>query len=139
VAGYPAWHQAPQYNRIWINASTLSAKTDFAGFVTGNGISHDGMRVRPDFISYIEDFTNPTDPNDLIDELGLRILGEPLTTAQVDALKEILIPGLPDFEWTVEYSDYLANPDDMDMRQAIGRKLDAVVSALLNSPEFHLY
>jgi len=139
VAGYPAWHQAPQYNRIWINASTLASKTDFVGFVTGNGIFHDGMRVRPDFINYIEDFNNPTDPNDLIDEMGLRIIGEPLSSTQIDALKEILIPGLPDFEWTVEYSDYLANPDDMDMRQAVGRKLDAVVSALLNSPEFHLY
>lgn len=139
VAGYPAWHQAPQYNRIWINASTLASKTDFIGFVTGNGIFHDGNRSRPDFITYIEDFDNATDPNDLIDEMGLRILGEPLTTTQIDALKEILIPGLPDFEWTVEYSEYLSNPDDLDMRQAVSRKLDAVVSALLNSPEFHLY
>ncbi|MFK8056464.1 MAG: DUF1800 family protein [Saprospiraceae bacterium] len=139
VAGYPAWHQAPQYNRIWINASTLSSKTEFVGFVTNNGIFHDGNRVRPDFITYIEDFDNATDPNDLIDEMGLRIIGEPLATAQVEALKEILIPGLPDFEWTVEYSDYLSNPDDMDMRNAVARKLDAVVSALLSSPEFHLY
>ncbi len=139
VAGYPAWHQAPQYNRIWINASTLSSKTDFVGFVTNNGIFHDGFRVRPDFIPYIAGFDNPTDPNDLIEEMGLRIIGDPLTSDQVDALKEILIPGLPDFEWTVEYNNFLNDPDDLDMREAVSRKLDAVVSALLNSPEFHLY
>ncbi len=140
VAGYPAWHQAPQYNRIWINAATLSSKTSFAADITGRGLYFNmGDRARPDFIDFIAGFDNPTDPNDLIDELGLRIIGEPLATAQVDALKEILIPGLPDFEWTVEYSEYLNDPDDMDMREAVGRKLDAVVSALLNSPEFHLY
>ena len=140
VAGYPAWHQAPQFNRIWINASTLSSKTDFATDITGRGLYYNGGdRARPDFIDFIAGFDNPTDPNDLIDELGLRIIGEPLALTQVAALKEILIPGLPDFEWTVEYGEYLNNPDDMDMREAVGRKLDAVVSALLNSPEFHLY
>ena len=139
VAGWKAWYQAPQYHRTWINASTLGARTDFANLITGNGVSHQGRSHKLDLLPFIEDFDNPSDPNDLIAEFAERLISEPLDAVQLAALKEVLIPGLPDFEWTVEYNEHLADPHDEDLAAAVRAKVHAMVRTLLNSPEFHLY
>ena len=41
----------------------------------------------------------------------------------IDALKDILIPGLPDFEWTIEYTNFLENPTDDALRISVENKL----------------
>ena len=139
VAGWKAYYQAPQYNRSWINASTLGTRTDFANSVVGNGFTHQMRNHRLDLLRYIEDFDNPTDPNALVAEFAERLISEPLDPVQLASLKELLIPGLPDFEWTVEYGDHLAHPDDEDLANAVRAKLQAMVRALVTSPEFHLF
>ena len=88
-----------------------------------------------DVVSTIE---NATDINDLIYSLTANVFAYPISEAQKDYLKEFVIPGLPDFEWTVEYSDYLADPFNPDKRIAINNKLVALFSAILEMPEYQL-
>ena len=105
-----------------------------------NGLAiGDNTLASPDFLAYIATFANPIDPNDLIAELTTRLLPMPLTPGQLINLKWMLIPGLPDFEWTVQYQDYLNNPSDEGMRMSIERKLRNVLLLLVGSSEFHLY
>ena len=140
VAGWKAWYQAPQYNRVWINASTLGYRTRLASLmVQSRRRDGDGNEYRLELLPFIADFEDPADPNALVAELAERLLSEPLDEAQLTALKDVLIPGLPDFEWTVEYNHHLDDPDDDDLRQSVRKRVHDVVYALVTSAEFHLY
>ena len=44
---------------------------------------------------------------------------EQLNDDQLFYLKDILIPGLPDFEWTVEYGAYLNDPTNDAKKMAV--------------------
>lgn len=64
-----------------------------------------------------------SDPNVLIEKIAEIMFNYQLTTNQINNLKDILIPGLPDYEWTVEYSSYLSNPSDQDLSKSVENKL----------------
>ena len=138
VAGWKAYYQAPQYSRMWINASTLRARLGIVWQLTGNGVFHQGERYRIDALALIARFDNPTDPNALVAELAERVFPRPVPDAQLTALKEVLIPGLPDFEWTIEYDAHLADPADADVRESVERKLTNLLRAVFNAAESHL-
>ena len=74
----------------------------------------------------------------MIAEITSLLLPQPLSEAQLLALKELLIPGLPDFEWTLEYGNHLADPEDEELREAIEGKLQDFFVGLFNMAEFHL-
>jgi hypothetical protein len=66
------------------------------------------------------------------------VLPFPLTQGQLDSLKELLIPGLPDFEWTVEYGQYLNDPTNETTKKAVENRLIPLFVGLLGLPEFQL-
>ena len=74
----------------------------------------------------------------MIEETTFILLPESITDAQKDFLKEILLPGLPDFEWTVEYVAYLNNPNDPDLAMAVGNRMSDFLRAVMSMPEFQL-
>ncbi len=138
VAGWKAYYQEPQYYRAWINASTLQYREKFLAWMLDRGYRYDNFPINFDFVKCLELISDPKDPNKLIHGFAQLLLPQPLNGSQVAALKEVLIPGLPDFEWTVEYSKYLANPADKILRKAINNKLRAMVSVIMRSAEFQL-
>ncbi len=138
VAGWKAYYQAPLYARSWINASTLKTRTELGNRVAGSGWTHGDAPIKTDFLAYIAGFANPSDPNELVAEFVERLLPKPLAQAQLDSLKDVLIPGLPDFEWTVEYTDHLADPADENLANSVSRKVRGLVKAIVNSAEINL-
>jgi uncharacterized protein (DUF1800 family) len=140
VAGWEAYYQAPSFSRIWINSSTLQERTRFARTMTSaNGINAgENVRARYDYLSWIKQIPSATDPNDLISGITSYLLPRPLTEGQLANLKEVLIPGLPDFEWTVEYGDHLASPNDNDLAASVESKLRDLFLAIFSLAEFQL-
>lgn len=138
VSGWEAWYQAPGYHRSWINASTLQQRTRNSGQLSSNGFFIDGIRYRFDYIGWIAELENPFDPNTMIEEATQILLPQPLVQEQLDALKDFLIPGLPDFEWTDEYGAYLADPSNELLRNSIDNKLRDLFLAIFQLAEFHL-
>ena len=86
----------------------------------------------------VESIPNADDPNILIQTLIDISLPVDLNQEQKDFLKEVLIPGLPDFEWTIEWNDYLADPTNQEKLIAVGNKLQALFSALMTIAEYQL-
>ncbi len=74
----------------------------------------------------------------MIDELVSILFPQPITQSQHDYLKSILLPGLPDYEWNIEYSDYVNNPNDVNLANAVKSKLTNLLSAMMSMPEFYL-
>jgi len=140
VAGWGAYYQTPAFSRIWINSSTLQERTRFTRTMTSaNGVNvGEGVRARYDYLGWIKQIPGATDPNDLISGLTFYLLPRPLTDGQLANLKEVLIPGLPDFEWTVEYAAHLADPDEGDIAASVEAKLRALFLAIFSLAEFQL-
>ena len=140
VAGWEAYYQQPGFYRIWINSSTLQERTRFARTMTqSNGVGlGNGVRGTYDYLSWITRIENATDPNALIRGITDLLVPLPLTDGQLANLKEALIPGLPDFEWTVEYGDYLENPNNQDNAASVAAKLRDLFRAVFSLAEFQL-
>lgn len=137
VAGWKAYYQAPQYYNIWINSVSLPLRQE-AGERLLSGFNLGGVRWNLNLLNFIAEMEDNLEPNSMLEQIALYLFSFPVAENQRDFLKEVLIPGLPDFEWTIEYSDYLQNPDDPDLREAVLTKLQSVFSTLFKMPEFHL-
>ncbi|QKG58305.1 hypothetical protein GKZ68_17740 [Hymenobacter sp. BRD128] len=61
-----------------------------------------------------------------------------LTANQLAFLKNALIPGLPDFEWTAEWNQFQATPSVVAKRNAVATKLSAMARALAGLAEYQL-
>ncbi|MBD2769626.1 DUF1800 domain-containing protein [Hymenobacter sp. BT664] len=144
VAGWPAYWQTPQYYEMWINAMTLPLRNQFTDRII-NEYGYDTnfpatVKLRIETIDWVQSLPPATaaDCNLLIAEFVRHLLPFPLTANQMTFLNDTLLPGLPDFEWTVEWQAFLADPDNMTKRSAVDSKLRAVVRQIMGLAEFHL-
>lgn len=138
VAGWQAYYQEPVFHEIWINSATLPGRNQFSDLLTTTGYRRNGQMILINPLPMVEQVSDPMDPNVVVSELAALLLPQPLTASQLDFLKETLLPGLPDYEWTLEYGDYLADPDNRDKRTAVSIKLLALVKTIMNLAEFQL-
>ena len=143
VAGWKPYYQSPAYYRIWISSVTLPLRAQHSNALI-NGLQGQVGDTNYDFQKYIPvldivaGIPNAQEPNQLIYNLANLMFPYGVTEAQKDYLKEVLIPGLPDFEWTVEYSDYVSDPTDPQKSEAVDRRLRALFTAMLQMPEAQL-
>lgn len=139
VAGWKAYYQDPSFYRTWINSSTLIARSKFT-YQLVLGVNDRGRPspYRIDVLEFVAGLDDPMDVNLMIDEFVKILYPREITQEQKDYLKGVLLPGLPDYEWPLEYGQYLANPDDPDLRDAIETKLRSLVNVMLSLPEFYL-
>ncbi|NND09552.1 MAG: DUF1800 domain-containing protein [Saprospiraceae bacterium] len=137
VAGWKAYYQEPLYYRSWINASTISSRFLFSSLIV-NGMRVNRIMLQADLLNLIEGIEDRHDPNALIDNLGEILFPEAITDGQKEYLKSLLIPGLPDYEWTVEYDLYKTNPEDEELKNALNARLQTMLIGMLSLPEYQL-
>ena len=143
VAGWKAYYQAPLFYKSWINSYLLPKRMDYCRIlVTGGDLIIDEKKYTvPPLVPVLNiaaEISNAQDPNELISALANQFFNYEITESQISSLKEILIPGLPDFEWTVEYSDYLANPSDVAMAISVDNKLRSLIAVMVQMSEFQI-
>lgn len=140
VSGWKAYYQEPAYYRVWINSSTLRPRmllTDVFATI-GFRLPRQSNTMKVDVFEMIEQIERAYDPNEMIKELAARFFPQPLAEDQLTNLKEVLIPGLPDFEWTVEYNLYLEDPNNNEIRASVESKLRTLLQHMLSMPEYYL-
>ena len=143
VAGWKAYYQEPLYYKTWVNNYLLPKRLEYSKILVtgGNLIIDNNSYAVPPLIPVLliaNDIANAQDPNILITELASRMFNYEISQSQIDSLKDILIPGLPDFEWTVEYTNYLANPTDDALRISVDNKLRSLISTMVQMSEFQI-
>lgn len=144
VAGWKAYYQTPGFYRNWIGSATLKQRKSMVDAFTGSGIwteeeNSGDYSPRPlDYFAFVASLTAPADPNELVAETAQIFLPRELHPDQLDGLKAQLIPGLPDQEWTLQYSNYLANPFNPDIVNPVRNKLRSFFRALFSMAEFQL-
>ncbi|HEX8657850.1 MAG TPA: DUF1800 family protein, partial [Hymenobacter sp.] len=145
VAGWPAYSQSPQYNQLWINAVTLPRRNQLTDqIISANGVTRyfDSISYtsKVDVVALVQGFPAATaaDCNLLIAEFARLLVPLVLTANQLKFLKGAMLPGLPDFEWTVEWTEYLATPTDAAKKTAVAKMLQDMLRALMGLAEYHL-
>ena len=138
VAGFKAYYQEPLYYRTWITAATLPVRQNYTNAMSSGNIRIGDFLLSIDILGYISRFNDPFDPNTLIDEFVANNFPRPITVNQRDFLKNILIPGLPDFEWTLEYGNHINDPNNEEIKRSVENKLRSFLAAFLNMPEYNL-
>lgn len=140
VAGWKAYYQEPLYYRNWITTNTLQDRTAYTNQIAGNGFyGGKNVRLKVDMLALVKQFKDPGNLASLIDELTLLLMPRPLTDGQIAALKALIVPGeQPESQWTVEYGNYLANPNDNSAKSAVEKKLLETAKVMLTMPEYQL-
>jgi uncharacterized protein (DUF1800 family) len=138
VAGWPAYYQTPQFHELWINSDTLPKRKAFSDKMGTSGNKTNSTTIVIDPIAFAQATSVPADPNVLIDEFALYLFPLAPTANQLAFLKETLLPGLPDYEWTIEWNDYLADPTNATKKNAVRSKLQALLLLMMSMAEYQL-
>lgn len=142
VAGWQAYYREPLWYRNWLNASTLRIRMKDAETLATNGyfpFQANGEIMRVEVLKLLATLDNPDDPGLLVDECVKILFPKPISPERKEALKSILLGGLPDSVWTQEYIAYVLNPGNSTFANAVDNRLRPLIKAMLTMPDFFLH
>jgi len=145
VAGYPAYHQIPGYNRNWITTYALAHRYQTAGILmkTLDQDSERGFQL--DVVDWVENsgmITDPGDAAELMDVLVKMLFAVELNQERYDYFLYTVFLDYSGEDltyarglWRSEWNDYQSSGIETTVRSLLERLL----SALIETPEFQLY
>ena len=139
VSGWKAWYQEPTWYQSWINSVTLPVRANIASLLIFSGLqvgNNPGSKIP--VLAWLVTLSEPQLADSVIDGLAFQLFAHPLSAEKKNYLKEVLIPGLPDYEWTIEYLDYQNDPENEELEDAISNKLRNLIVTMMHMPEYQL-
>lgn len=139
VAGMPAYYQEPLYHEIWINSDSLPKRNQFTDTMSNNGFTRNGQRVNFNFVNYVRQFSNPGNPNDLIDDALKFIFRNQLSYESKKTIKtQILLSNQQwDYYWTNAWAAYISNPTTANFN-IVNNRLKSLFQYFFNLAEYQL-
>jgi len=145
VAGYPAYHQVPAYNRNWITTYALAHRYQIGGILM-NTLDQSATRTFVlDIVEWVDNPVNIADPGDaalLMDVLVDHLFPLPPTQERYDYFLYTVFLDYTGTDlsyarglWRTEWTNYKNSSDDTVVRSL----LELLLSALIETPEFQLY
>tara|TARA_B110000967_G_scaffold30874_1_gene29112 strand:+ start:94 stop:1716 length:1623 start_codon:yes stop_codon:yes gene_type:complete len=143
VAGWKAHYQQPLFDKTWVNNFFLPKRLAYCKVLVSGGELFINKRkyTVPALVPVLQiaaSIENSQDPNLLIQGLVDRLFNSEITQGQKDSLKAVLIDGLPDFEWTVEYSEYLGDNTNISLAISVDKKLRNLIAVMVQMSEFQI-
>jgi hypothetical protein len=140
VAGWPAYYQAPQFDKSWITTDTIvnrAAHTDAMAWWRV-WITED-YQISFDMLGLVAKLDDPYDPNNMLQELSDLFLGIELSDTGFSTLKSILLDGqAEDYYWTDAWTAYVNNPGNEEFKAVAENRLKAAFQWLFQTGEFQL-
>jgi uncharacterized protein (DUF1800 family) len=137
VAGWPVYYQSPAFSKLWINSTTIKSRFDYSTvftILTGIPIGSNFFKVNA--LGFVDGLSDPSNAVKVIDDVCDVFFPKPVSVIQKLVLKGILTNGLPDFEWTLQYNDYLGNPGNATYSDPVRTRVQLVLSQVFKMPEF---
>jgi len=124
VSGWPSYYQEPMHYELWVNSNSLPKRADFTDALVNDAV----IDVRA-FANYS---SNPSDPNQLIDDVTALLLRYPLSANSKTYVKTHFLTNntTDDTIWT--------NAWNSNNNTVINTSLREMFKFLMNLPEFHL-
>jgi len=137
VGGWPAYYQAPSYYKLWLNSTFLKTRFDLATWLTQyTGINVGGDYYKVKALNVVNGLSIPNDALSVIDDLADMYCPKSLSSSDKLILKDVLTNGLPDFEWTIQYNDYQADPNNLTVSDPVRIRVELVLSRIFKMAEF---
>lgn len=137
VAGWTAYYQAPAFSKLWVNSTHIKTRFDFALYITIlTGIPVGGNFLKLNALAFVDGLSLPSDPQIVIDDMCDVFFPKGITASQNLTLKLLLTNGQPDFEWTLQYNDYVANPGNATYSNPVKQRVEIVLARIFQMPEF---
>jgi hypothetical protein len=144
VAGYPAYHQMPGYNRNWITTYALAYRYQMGGILMKTLDQANERTFVLDIVDWVENSGHISDPSDaveIMDVLVNNLYAIELTQERYDYFLYTVFLDNPEDQayalslWTQEWNMYESSSDDTVVRSLLER----LFSALIETPEFQIY
>lgn len=138
VAGWPAYYQQPSFSKLWVNATHIKTRFDVSAWMTVyGGIPVNGNNWEVDALTFLDNLSDPYDAPTIISDICDVFTPKDVDALQQLILKAILTNSLPDYEWTLQYNDYVANPGNPTYSNPVKQRVQLVLARLFQMPEFH--
>jgi uncharacterized protein (DUF1800 family) len=137
VAGYPAYHQIPGYNRNWIMTYALAHRYQTGDILMKRGGTSNQTSIQLDVLDWVENsgLVDPTSSTDIVTVLTENLLAVQLSTERFDYfLNTVFLDTLTQATWLSEWNAYIGGGDDLVVRE----RLEILVSSIIQTPEFQL-
>lgn len=139
VAGWAAYRQVPSYYRNWISSDTLRNRNIISDVLAFVGVDVGPEKLIINHIAFAAQFSNPGDPNILIDEALALLYPMPVSPLKKIVLKNILLSGqASDYYWTDAWNNYINNPTDPMAFQTVWFRLASLHKYIMNLAEYQL-
>jgi uncharacterized protein (DUF1800 family) len=145
VAGYPAYHQIPGFNRNWITTYALAHRYQVGGILMKILDQDNERSFGLDVVDWVENSGYPSDPSDaalVMNQFADKLLPLVLTQERYDYFLYTVFLDYTGQDlvyarglWTSEWNAYMSSRDDTVVRSLLERLL----SSLIETPEFQLY
>lgn len=137
VAGWIEYYQAPAFSKLWVNSTHIKTRFDIANYITVYpGIPVGGQNLKLNALAFVDGLSLASDPVIVIDDMCDVFFPKTISTLQKTTLKFILTNGQPDFEWTIQYNDYIANPGNTTFSNPVKQRIELVLARIFQMPEF---
>ncbi len=137
VFGYRPYYDTG-LDRIWISTNTLALRALYTDQLVRGQIRPNGVTFSFDSVELIKTLSAPNDPVKIIEDLTKDLFAVPLIKSQKDFLvDQVLIPGLPRYEWENEWTGFLKNPT-ATRKTSVKLKLDNLLIFMFRMAEFQM-
>ncbi len=138
VFGWRPYYDTGFYD-LWINSTTLALRGYYTDLVTAGNVRYGTDKLTLDPIALAKLTSDPSDPIILIDEWSALLFAVDLTKTQRDFLIDnVLVAGLPRYEWAPEWTAYANDPTNRNKQMAVTMKLTTTLQYMFRLAEYQL-
>lgn len=140
VAGWTAYYQAPQFDRSWITTDTITSRAAITDSLVYWGFWVNQQTQLPiDFLTFLNELDQPEDPNEMLKEVSILLVGYPVAEETVNNLKAVLLSGQEkDSYWTQAWTQYKNEPNNQEYKLTVENRLKSTFQRLLQLAENQL-
>jgi uncharacterized protein (DUF1800 family) len=151
VAGWPAYYQFPQFDKIWMDTATFPNRNNallsivYVGSATGNNlyqVASRNLSFKVNLLDVVAQFTDPMDPNALVADAAELLFSLPVSANVLQQLKTnyLLLGQQNDIYWSDAYELYVQDPNTPDMTaQLVPNILLLLFVDMVQAAENHLH
>ncbi|MBO0947774.1 DUF1800 domain-containing protein [Fibrella forsythiae] len=138
VFGWRPYYDTGFYD-LWINSTTLALRGYFTDQLTAGTVKYGVDKLVLDLIALAKLTSDPSDPVKLIDEWSALFFAVDMTQSQRDFLIDnVLISGLPRYEWNLEWQTYMSDPTNKNKQMAVNTKLNTTLQYMFRLAEYQV-
>jgi uncharacterized protein (DUF1800 family) len=144
VAGYPAYHQAPDYTRQWFSSATIIARYKLpqqllSGKASYGAAPNTQLGLKLNIVPWVKNSGITPDPSDsyeLVKALLTYLMPEAVDSDRFDYFHRVIfLDNLPPDDWTYEWKAYLSTGKETE----VIIPLERLINAIMYSQEFQTF